>query len=485
MMRKEKGKKMEERKENQVPEVGVKEKNRKKKRNRKIIIGGSVGVVVLLLVLAKIFTPPALPLVFVTTPTIGAIEDKLDTSGTLKSENEKVYYSPVNAPVLTSDAVMGRSVKEGDQLVTFDVTDLENQNKQAELDNEASQYGYKDSVNKSSEGRSKYNNAASNVNNLENAIASKQQEILNLEVAIANANNAAGIEGGLGGLTDNDVALKEAQLDLADLQTALGEEQGKMSSGEAAILTQDQLNQLQANNNKAEIMASTAAELVEKGREGIVAEFDGVISKSAVQPGVMAAQGMELFTLSSNKDIYVDISVSKYDFSKIKEGQSAQIKVGDTTYDGEVSFIDKIATTNEKGVTLIGARVKINNPDENIYLGVEAKISILVAQAKDVLLLPTEAVNINKEGSFCYVVEDGIIVKKEVKTGISSMDSVEITEGISIGDTVMLGNTAELPEGTKVRTMEDLTKADESKENVKETQESTALETQESSKEEK
>ncbi len=34
---------------------------------------------------------------------------------------------------------------------------------------------------------------------------------------------------------------------------------------------------------------------------------------------------------------------------------------------------------------MIGAKVHIDNPDENIFLGVEAKVSILAAQTRDTL----------------------------------------------------------------------------------------------------
>ena len=49
----------------------------------------------------------------------------------------------------------------------------------------------------------------------------------------------------------------------------------------------------------------------------------------------------------------------------------------------------------------------------------------------------SEVVNIGKEGSFCYVLENGVITKKDITTGISSDEYVEVLDGIKEGDEVI------------------------------------------------
>ena len=189
-------------------------------------------------------------------------------------------------------------------------------------------------------------------------------------------------------------------------------------------------------------------ELVEEGKKGISADFNGVISKSAVQQGAAATQGMELFTLQNTDKVSVDINVSKYDYDKVKEGQNADITIGDRKYTGKVTKISHIATTNEKGSTLISATVGIDKPDKDIFLGVDAKVKIYAEKAEDVVTLPAGVVNIGKDGSFCYVLKDGVITKQDITTGISSEDSVEITDGIKAGDEV-IEDLGSLEEGMK------------------------------------
>ena len=44
------------------------------------------------------------------------------------------------------------------------------------------------------------------------------------------------------------------------------------------------------------------------------------------------------------------------------------------------------------------------------------KLKILTASEKDVLQAPVEAVNVDSQGEFCYLIENGILTKKYIKT---------------------------------------------------------------------
>ncbi len=98
--------------------------------------------------------------------------------------------------------------------------------------------------------------------------------------------------------------------------------------------------------------------------------------------------GMELFTLQSTEDVSVEISVSKNDYGKVKEGQKAEITMGSSKYSGTVTKVDKIAIPNEKGTPVIGARFTLTIRMRISFLGVEAKVSILAAQTRDTLKFP-------------------------------------------------------------------------------------------------
>lgn len=252
-------------------------------------------------------------------------------------------------------------------------------------------------------------------------------------------------------------ALEQASSDLAELQSELASEKA-IAEAEAAELTKEEKEKMKITNNLSEIDAKTAEELVEDGKKGIKAEFNGIISKTAVVEGATVTRGMELFTLQNTDDVNVDINISKYDYDKVAENQKAEITLAGKTYEGTVTKISHMAVPNEKGTPLISATVKIDNPDESVFLGVDAKVKIEAAEARDVVILPVEVVNIGKTGSFCYALEDGIITRKDITTGISSADYVEVTEGLEEGTQVLRdlgGMTEGMPAQAIAETGED------------------------------
>ena len=541
-----------------------------------------------------------LPQVSVTKAATGDVEEIVDATGTVVSDEQKTFYSPVNAQVKKVSFADGDSVSKGTKLVEFELKDLERDNQKAELNVKSGEYDYKNSINKSNQADQKQKDAKSKVATLEQQVKDKQNYLASLKSqlsavqsqAAADAQAAAqaqaaqaateaqakadaqaqaeaenqrayaealntyqtktlpayqkelgelntayikaqgvynqtdtayqmafaqwqadpsdenaqalddaeaarsqaeinsqqakeayedkkanqpkmpeyadysnsqnssqsdlftdGTEGSGQDAADQgsgsaetvstsvdtsgiENAIEQASSDLADLQSDLAT-QKSIAEADSTSLTKEEKEKMRVTNNLTELDAKSAKELVEEGKKGIEADFNGVISKAAVQQGATVTQGMELFTLQSTDKVSVDINVSKYDYAKVKEGQTADITIGDKKYTGKVTKISHLATTNEKGSTLISATVSIDQPDEDIFLGVDAKVKIYAEKAENVVTLPAGVVNIGKDGSFCYVLKDGVITKQDITTGISSEDAVEVTDGIKAGDEVI------------------------------------------------
>lgn len=281
----------------------------------------------------------------------------------------------------------------------------------------------------------KYNDALDKLKQAQDSVPEKpvKKEINKADYSIS----MDGLSGGAAANTaDLQAQMESAASDLAQLQSELASKQA-IAESDVTGLTGAAKEKMAITSNLAELETKNLQELLEEGRKGIQAEFKGVISDARVTQGATVTQGMELFTLQSTQDVCVDANVSKYDFDKVKEGQKAEITLGDKKYKGTVKKVSKIAIPNEKGTPLIGVTIHIDNPDDNIFIGVEAKVSIQASEAKNVPVLPVEVVNIGKQGSFCYVVENGKIVKKEIETGVTSDSMVEVKSGLKKGDQVI------------------------------------------------
>ena len=78
---------------------------------------------------------------------------------------------------------------------------------------------------------------------------------------------------------------------------------------------------------------------------------------------------------------------------------------------------------------------------------------IYAQKSENALLVPVEAVNSDKNGDFVYVVENDIVVRKDVVTGVSSDTQIEIISGLKENDQVMTDISLNIEEGMEVMVM--------------------------------
>lgn len=246
-----------------------------------------------------------------------------------------------------------------------------------------------------------------------------------------------------------EAQLAAAQNDLATLSSDL-EAARQLSEADTEGMSDAGKQQLQTQTNLSELEKKSSDELIAEGKKGITAAFNGVISDAQVVKGATATQGLELCTLASTDDVSVEISVSKYDFGKLSIGQKADITLADSTYTGTIDKINHIAVPNDKGTPMVGARIHIDNPDKNIFLGVEAKVTVECKNLSDAPSVPTEAVNVNKDGSFCYIIKNGKLKKQPIEKGAASTSYIEIKKGLKNGAAVVV-DPGDAEEGDAVR----------------------------------
>lgn len=256
-------------------------------------------------------------------------------------------------------------------------------------------------------------------------------------------------------LDEYEGRLKDSQENRQKLETSKSREEGIKDSSDAAILSSAAKSELAANNNLSSLNAQMTKDDIQEGKNGIRAEFSGVVTKADAVPGGPAAKGGELFTVASSEDVVVEMSITKYDLEKMSEGQEAVITLAGHEYTGKVTKLSRIAEKNDKGTPVVTAQIKIDNPDENIYLGLEAKVAVQGNEVKDVIVVPTECINSGQDGDFCYIVKDGVLMKKNVETGLASDSLTEIKSGLEFGDVVVSGGiTTGLEEGMRVTAVE-------------------------------
>ena len=462
-------KKSKTKKEKNTTELAVQKKTltpEQKKKRKKRIIAGVAAVVIVGFAVSRMLTPAALPMVSVRSAQVGNIEQSVDASGTVTTEESKTYFSPVGAKISECKVQAGDAVAAGDVMLVYDAQDLEERQKEAELQNDEAKYTYENTVGKSNKDASEYSRSSHDVEILEQQVEDWKAEVHALKQYITdmgcflreaqNKGHENDVEEYQNKIDQANNTLMVKEEELADFQSNLSEQKGIKNSTEDSMLTASGKKQIEATKDLAALKASQVTDAVAQMKDGLKAEFNGVVTDvKAVNGGTVEENG-ELLTVESTENVCVKVSLNKSDLEKVKEGQKAAITIVGKPYEGTVTRISRSATKNEKGAALVTAEIHIDNPDQDLYLGVDGKVTIQGNKAENVVTVPIEAVNIGKDGSFVYIVdENGMIEKRIITTGLSSAEATEVKEGLAGTEQVVLSVDAGIEEGMQVTPVEE------------------------------
>ena len=182
----------------------------------------------------------------------------------------------------------------------------------------------------------------------------------------------------------------------------------------------------------------------------ITAPISGKVTSISVSSGEMISPSIPLLSIIDVSRIFVKVGISEKDISKIKEGQKVSLEIDafpEEKFRGEVVSkgvaVDQISKTLE-------VKIEILQSEVDIPIGVFARGDILVKTNQNTLIVPSSALTRKKTGIYVYVIEEGIARQKEVVLGIIQDERVEILDGLSEEEEIVVLGNQELEDGLKV-----------------------------------
>lgn len=467
---------------------------KKKKRHRKIpiVIAAVVVILIVLRVAGGAGAAQAGAVVTAVSAVRGDLQESISTSGTVLSEETKVIFAPVGGTLAEVYVSAGDAVKAGDKLVSYDMEKMEKALRQSALQLEKSRAGYDDVLAQDARSQADLSEARINLDVLNRQIEDNKAYLRKLQAQLEQSQRDTGnalaeesflLQQKLSGLTPgteeyNEVSsaisrnsylqqvagssdyVTEMKKEIEDVQERIaGYEEYKArmesqkTSSEAAVMNSYDKTRQDADRELADLSYQETEEEYYIAKKGVTAEFDGIVTECGAVPGAGVNEGMQLLTLADSRNLKVSFEASKYDIEKLELGQKAEVVISGRSYQGEVSKINRMAQRNASNTPMVGAEIRLTDADDKIILGMDAKLTIFTRKAENVLLVPVEAVNADKEGDFLYVAENGVVVKKPVVCGISSDTYIEIKEtsgSFGEDDQIIMGSRLDLEEGMPV-----------------------------------
>jgi cobalt-zinc-cadmium efflux system membrane fusion protein len=177
----------------------------------------------------------------------------------------------------------------------------------------------------------------------------------------------------------------------------------------------------------------------------LVAPFDGVVIGRNLAIGELVSPDTPHFEVADIRKVWVLLDIRKEDANQVRLGQSISFKPDG--YEGEVAgVINWISTAMDEKTRTLQVRAEVENPvlhvatDEQPTYLLRAHTygagRIVVRDSQVALVVPTEAVQLDKGKNYVFVRESGRFVRTAVELGSKEADLIEIRRGLSVGMTV-------------------------------------------------
>ncbi|HRX79387.1 MAG TPA: efflux RND transporter periplasmic adaptor subunit, partial [Pirellulaceae bacterium] len=255
-------------------------------------------------------------------------------------------------------------------------------------------------------------------------------------------------------LEEYEFRMQKMQLD-GDVATA------EQSLVQTKTTNMAQLAKAEAAKNEAEKTEKSQRERLEKLREQltlckIYAPHDGMVvyarensrygSSTDIAEGASVRQRQELITLPDLSQMQVKTQIHEAVLDQITAGLPVTVKIeaySNRTYDGVVASVAVVPTSSYyTSVKTYDCMIRIQERVENLKPGMTAVVDIHVDRLEGVLSIPVQAVAQVKKDTWCYVHSDEGVERRLIKLGRSNDKFVQVIEGLSAGDRVILNTDA-------------------------------------------
>ncbi|MBO4396114.1 MAG: efflux RND transporter periplasmic adaptor subunit [Eubacterium sp.] len=435
------------------------------------------------------------------------LTDSVSATGTIESSSTVTVSADVaNVTVKKVLVEIGDTVIKGQELVTFDKSELKQAVKEAETE-------YSDTVSQTSSELSQAYQQLSNArSNYASDKARLEKVVREAEKALKKAKKRAkknagasakadpgngngfdsagpgndigsdpgtgsagnGSSGESGGVSQGSDVVISDNMTVAEAEAALKQAKENLESANRQNLqsikqAQQSVTQVQNNNKRTLRQAKQSVQNAKDTLKSaaINATMDGTVTALGVEAGSVY-NGGDAVEISDLTQFQVVTTVDEYDITKIEKGQRVVIltdATGDTEIEGEITFVapttgsttlnsgSSVGNGNMAGSSMGGnssstsgyeIKIALKGTDAKIRSGMTAKCSIVINEAADVFAVPYDAIHTNDNNEdVIYVMDSSGRKEVVVNKGMESDYYVEVSsDGLSDGMSVIIPTDA-------------------------------------------
>lgn len=184
----------------------------------------------------------------------------------------------------------------------------------------------------------------------------------------------------------------------------------------------------------------------------IIAPFNGRVGKREITPGILGGDNSIIATLDDIAILKVDIKVPENFLGVLKKGLKieADSSAFDEKFNGQLETISSRVDPTTRSILV---QAKINNVSQKLIPGMLLNISLIFNETNS-LSIPEQALIIQGNDKFVYLITNNKIKKNPVIIGKRNFGKIEILSGLNEGDVVLAEGTNKVRPGSKIKITE-------------------------------
>ena len=183
----------------------------------------------------------------------------------------------------------------------------------------------------------------------------------------------------------------------------------------------------------------------------IIAPFAGIVGKRGISGSSLGSENTIILTLDDSTKVLCDLKIPEVYAAILKKDLKLKAKFSAYKNKVYIGKIESVASRVDAQTRSILARAKIDNANSEVIPGSLLEIEILYNE-KDALSVPDTSIMYEGSKKFIYkIIENNIIKKIEVETGVRNKGNLEILKGLNQGEKIIAEGLTKVRPGMKVK----------------------------------
>lgn len=376
----------------------------------------------------------------------GPTEEDLVLPANIEPVQDIPVYARTSGYLKSRFVDIGDRVKEGQTLALIETPEIVQELESARADVRQASAALKSAQADLMQGKSNLKTAQANVKKAHASLRFSRAEVdryteLAQEGAISYESRDSKVR-------DQDTDSESVNASLAAVEAAqqqIAAYAEKVSVAKAAMESQ------QANMRKLEAQA---------GFQKVLAPCEGVVTARNVDAGALISSGsessnQELLRIARTDVLRVFVFVPQAFFQTVHTGQDAEITVAEKPGRTFIGKVARVAGGLDGLSRTLRVEVRIPNAKNILLPGMYSRVRFVIHRTEPPLVIPSNAIVVKPEGQFVAVVGNGNVVHFNlVDLSRDHGPEVEIVQGLSEGDLVVLDPPDNIANGSQVKPVE-------------------------------